>query len=114
MEIWTRKVGDDSLYLKCEDGNEHKKYAVTIMIGGRNGGHVLKNLSKIFNIFLTLLNCAIKYKVTGKRINREAGYGLEIPIQCNFFGPEKAVVWPEKGVKKVINSVEKRTKNCTK
>ena len=35
MEIWTLKVGDDSLYLKCEDGNEHNKYAVAVMIGGR-------------------------------------------------------------------------------
>ena len=31
------------------------------------------------------------------------------------FGPEKAVNWAEKGgVKKVIDSVEKRTKSCTK
>ena len=35
MEIWTLKVGDQSLYLKCEDGNEHNKYAVAVIIGGR-------------------------------------------------------------------------------
>ena len=85
MEIWTPNVGDDSLYLKCEDGNEHDKYAVALMIGGRTGGHVSKNLSKIFNLFLTLPNCAIKWKVTGKRINCGAGYVLEIPVQYNFF-----------------------------
>ena len=65
------------------------------MTGGRTGGHVPKNLRKIFNIFLTLPNCAIKWKVTGKRLNRGAGYGLEIPVQYIFFGPERLLltVW---------------------
>ena len=69
IEIWTPKVEDDILYLKCEDGNEQYKYAVTVMIGRCNGGHVPKNLSKIFNLFVTLPNCAIKCNMTGKRIN---------------------------------------------
>ena len=84
------------------------------MTGGRTGGHVPKNLSKIFNIFLTLPNGSIKWKVTGKRLNRGAGYGLEIPVQYNFFGPEKTVDLAEKGVKNVIDSLGNRTKNCTK
>ena len=65
------------------------------MTGGRTGGHVPKNLSKIFKIFLTLPNCAIKWKVTGKRLNRGAGYGLEIPVQYIFFGQERLLltVW---------------------
>ena len=40
METWAPKVGDDSLHLKCEDGNEDNKYAVTVMIGIPNGEHV--------------------------------------------------------------------------
>ena len=82
-------------------------------IGGHTGGHVPKNLSKILNIFLTLPNCAIKCKVTGKHINQGAGYGLEIPVQYIIFGLERAVDRAEKGVKKVIDSVEKRPTNCT-
>ena len=35
MEIWTPKVGDDSLYLKCEDENKHDKYAVALVIRGK-------------------------------------------------------------------------------
>ena len=85
MEIQTPNVRDDSLHLKCEDGNEHDKYAAALMIGGRTGGHVPKNLSKIFNLLLTLPNCTIKWKVTGKCINRGAGYVLEIAVQYNFF-----------------------------
>ena len=48
MKIWTPKVGDNNLYLKCY---EHNKYVAAVMIGGRTGGHVPKNLSKISNLF---------------------------------------------------------------
>ena len=33
MEIWTIKVEDNSFYSKCEDGNEHNKRIVAVMIG---------------------------------------------------------------------------------
>ena len=72
---------------------------------------VPRNLSKIFKLFLTLPNCAIKCNVTRKRINQRARYGLEIPVQYYFFGSEKIVDWEEKSVKKVMGSVEKRAKN---
>ena len=39
----TPKVRDDSLCLKCEDGNEHSNYAMALMIGGRTGEHAPKN-----------------------------------------------------------------------
>ena len=70
--------GDDSLYLKCEDGKEHNRYAVVVMIGGPNGRHVQKKL-RIFNLFFALPNFTIKCKVTGKQIDLGAGYGLKIP-----------------------------------
>ena len=47
IEIWTTKVGDDSLYLKFEDGDERNKYAVAVMIEGRTVECVPKNLSEI-------------------------------------------------------------------
>ena len=62
---------------------------VPVIIGGRTGGHVPKNLSKIFYLFLTLPNCSIKCKVTEKRINRGARYGLEIPVLYNFLDRKK-------------------------
>ena len=54
METWTLKVGDDGLYLKCEDGRKHGKYAAAVMIGEQNGRNVPINLSKIFNLFFTV------------------------------------------------------------
>ena len=79
------------MHLKFEDGNERNKYAVAVMIEGRTGECVPKNLSEILNLFLTLSNYVIECKVTGKRINRRAGNGLEIPVLYNCFGPEKAL-----------------------
>ena len=39
LEIWASNGGDDSSLLKCENGKEHNKYAVTVIVGGRTGGH---------------------------------------------------------------------------
>ena len=49
---------------------------------------------------LVLPNCAIKCKITGKRINWDTAYRPETPVEYNFFGMEKTVDWAEKGVKK--------------
>ena len=84
MEIWTPKVGNDIWHLKCDDGNEYNKYTVAVMIEGRTGRHVPKNLSKIFNLFLTLPNCATKCKATGKCIN--GGARNSGPVQFLWTG----------------------------
>ena len=79
--------------LKSEIENQHDKFAVAIVLEERIVGHVSKNLSKIFHQFLKIPNCTIGCKVTGKRVNHGAGYGLEIPVQYKFIGAEKAVEW---------------------
>lgn len=56
----------------------------------------------------------VKLLETGKCINQRARNGLEIPVQYNVFGLEKAVDWVEKCVNKVTDIVENRTKNCAK
>lgn len=87
MEIWTPKVTDGSLYLKCENGNENDsdKYAVVLMTGGQTGCYIPKNLSKTVKLFLTLPNCVINCIDVRKRINYGAGYGLKIPAHYRFF-----------------------------
>ena len=42
-----------------------------------------------------------------KRVDREAGYGLEIPGQCKFIGAKKAVEWAEKRSQQMS-----KIKNC--
>ena len=87
MKIWIPKR---SLYLKCEVGSKHGKYAVALMVVRQTGGHVPKSLSKISKLFVTLPNCVIKCKIVR---NRGGGYRLEIPVQYKFFEPGKTVYW---------------------
>ena len=77
-------------------------------------GHVPINLSKILHQFLKIPNCTIGCNVTGKRVNRGAGYGLEIPVQYIFVGAEKAVEWAEKYIRKVFENVNKKVIKCLK
>ena len=115
MDGWTLNVGDKNLYLESEDGNEYDNNAVAVIIDGKTGGHIPKNLSKTFKRFLTLPYCIIKYTVNGKRANYRAGYGLEIPIIIfKFLGPAKAINWAENAVKKVIQNIDQRVKHCKK
>ena len=114
MDVWTPNVGDENLYLEHEDGNEYDTNAVAVIIDKKTGGHILKNLSKTFKCFLMLPNCTIKGTVIGKRVNHGAGYGLKIPVNLKFLGPAKAVQWAENAVKKVIQDIDQRVKNCRK
>ena len=59
-------------------------------------------------------NCNIGCKVTGKRVNRGAGYGLEIHIQYRFIGAKKAVEQAEKSIKKVFENINKKVSKYTK
>ena len=59
-------------------------------------------------------NCTIKCIVNGKRVNHDAGYELEIPVNFKFLGPTKATQWAENAVKKVIQNMDQRVKHCKK
>ena len=104
MNIWKPKVGDEQFCLKSENENRHDKFAVAIVLEERIVGHVPKNLSKIFHQFMKIPNSTIGCKLIGKRVNREAGYGLEIPVQYRFIGAEKAVEWAENNIKKFLKT----------
>ena len=54
------------------------------------------------------------YDNYGKRVNRGAGYGLEIPVQYRFNGAEKAVEWVEKNIKKVFVNMNEKINKCIK
>ena len=101
MNIWNPKLDDNDVEVKHEVNNEHDKFAITIFYSKRIVGHVPKNLSKFFYQFLSLPNCTISCEVTGKRVNRGGGYGLEIPVKYTFLGPNKAIEWIEKRVTEI-------------
>ena len=100
--------------MKSENENQYGKFAVTTVLEERIVEHVPKNLSKIFHLFMKIPNCTIRCKVTGKRVNRGAGYGLEILVQYRYIGAEKAVEWTEKNIKEVFENTNKKVNKCVK
>ena len=56
-------------------------------------------------------NCTIGCKVTGKRVNRRAGYGLEIHVDYRFIGAKKNSSMARKELKKNINE---KVNKCVK
>ena len=114
IDSWHPKVGDENLKLVPEDDNEHDDFAAAIKFEDRIVGHVPKNLSKIMNGFTKIPSCSLRCKVTGKRVNRGAGYGLEIPVVHELIEPEKAVDWGEKNIKKILDVVNRKVKKCIK
>ena len=46
----------------------------------------------IVSMFLSLAHCALDMFATGKRVNHGGEYGLEIPCNFHFCGPEKKAV----------------------
>ena len=66
---------------------------MAVTIGGRTGGDAPNNLIKIFKLFLTLPNCAIKCKITGNVLIEE------LDMDQKF---RSAMDLAEKGVKKLL------------
>ena len=92
MDIWKPLIGDDSLRCKREDDKIHDENSVAVIhsnhIGPRVVGQVSFLYSPTFKKFLSLPNHTIRVLFTGKRINRGAGYNLEIPVKYVFNGNE--------------------------
>ena len=114
MDLWNPKVGDEDVHLAPEEDNKHVDFAAAIFFKDRIFGHVPKNLSRVMNCFLKIPGCSIACKVTGKRVNRGAGYGLEIPVTYELIGAEKAVDFAEKNIKTISEIIDKKVKKCTK
>ena len=83
---WT-PVLEEMLILRSEPTNEADHNAVAVLNDDGVVGHAPFNLAPIYNyIFSQFLSREVNKgfsKVTGQRINRGAGYGLEIPCQYN-------------------------------
>ena len=70
-----------TLFLQREPENARDQHAVAIVEdSGRIVGHIPLCSSRIVSSFLTRSNHKATAKICGKRINRGAGLGLEIPV----------------------------------
>lgn len=87
MDVWT-PVEDEMLRLIPEPSNSVDRNAVAVMKEDQVVGHIPYNLAPIVSLFLKRdVNKAFA-RVTGEKINRGAGYGLEIPCVYQFNRPK--------------------------
>ena len=62
----------------------------------------------MFKKLLYLPNHSIRVCVKGKRINREVGYGLEIPAEYVICGNKKGIQWAKRTLDGVDAKVKKK------
>ena len=100
--IWDPKVGD-VLRLEREPTNCKDRFAVAV-VDARNRvvGHIPYKLAPTVSHFLKRTVNKGTLEVTGQRINRGAGYGVEIPCKYRLYGPK---VYVEK-LRKIVNIVD--------
>ena len=121
MNIWEPRLGG---CLKCmkEPTNEVDIHVAVVRINSLSKevvfGHVSKFISMIVSLLLSLPGCTLSIEVTGKLVNRVAGYGLEIPAHFHLCGPENAIVWIrtkitniQKKLSQNVNRLSLKTKN---
>ena len=85
MEQWKLWIGE-VLPLEREPTNTEDKHAVAIKKCGGTVGHVPFNLAPVASAFLKRASNKGLVEVTGNKVNRGAGYGLEIPCKYHFYG----------------------------
>ena len=85
QETWLPHVGE-VLLLEREPLNSVDNYAVAIIKSGTIVGRVPRKYSALFFHFLTRNQNSDVAEVTGMKVNRGAGYGLEIPCIYRLYG----------------------------
>ena len=81
------------------------KNAVTVICRHSCGrevvGHVPQDIAKVVLLYLSLPHFYLELEVTGKHVNHEGGYGLEILARFCLYRPEKATQWLETRLTKI-------------
>ena len=62
-------------------------------------GHIPLNWSKVLSKFPQFTNHHDGVEVTGKRVNHGVGLGVEIPINCFFYGDARVTIWMKRAWK---------------
>ena len=85
QDLWSPQLGD-VLPIEREPTNLEDKFAVAVKLEGRVVGHLQFNRASTVSPFLNRSVNKGTVEVTGERINRGAGYGLEIPCKYRLYG----------------------------
>ena len=84
---WRAEVGQE-LTVAHEANNREDKHAIGIYRDGDVMGHAPREYSRVLHFFLNR-GGAISVRVTGLKVYRGLGYGLEIPALYTFRGSQK-------------------------
>ena len=121
INIWEPLVGK-CLKSRKESTNEMDKTAVAVIRINFYSekvvvGHVPKNMSKIYVPIpaqLCLGHLCNQLQINHQPINRGGGYGLEIPANLYFHGPEKLINWLKNKINKTEEKLKENVKHCLK
>ena len=84
-DSWDPYIGE-VLPLEREPENPEDRFAVAVKKAGECVGHIPYNLAPTVSAFLRRPSNKGLMEVKGSKVNRGAGYGLEIPCTYHFFG----------------------------
>ena len=102
--VWNPHISEDYLKYQQERGNENDEFAIGVYQNDKMKekivGHIRLYLSKAMFKFPQLLQSKLLFTVKGKRVNRGAGFGLEISIKYTLYGLEKVLSWIQEKIKK--------------
>ena len=89
-DVWEPRVGE-VLALEREPHNTVDQLAVSVVRSGRIVGHVPFNLAPVYSHFLKRSFNKGTAEITGEKVNRGGGYGLEVPCIYRLYGPKTYV-----------------------
>ena len=89
-DAWSPSIGE-ALPLEREPHNMQDSFAVAVRKSDEVVGHIPFNLAPIVSAFLRRTTNRAIAEVTGSKVNRGAGYGLEVPCKYHFFGPKEYI-----------------------
>ena len=89
-DVWDPRVRE-VLPLQWEPDNPKDKFSVAILRRGSVVGHLLFNLAPVVSAFLRKDVNEGLIQVKGAKVNRGAGYGLEILCTYHFYGAKSFI-----------------------
>ena len=87
-DVWTLFIGE-TLVLKREPENNIYRFGVAVVLDLKTVGHIPYNMAPAVSQFLRREH---NQAFAGERVNRGAGYCLEILCKYCFYGPETYIV----------------------
>ena len=87
---WAPVIGE-VLALKLQPDNTYDKFAVAVIKNDQFVSHIPKPVSRAVSYFLSREGHSSLCEVTGNRLNRGVGLGVEVPCTYRFYGRQSYI-----------------------